>query len=130
MGFDVRAQQWSELVSFSAPGYFVNWVHTPDYNSVEYTTGGADPKLFRVRLADRKISTITSLKDLHRATGPARSTEISVAPDGSADGALLVPIEQTIGWGDSTPGAVADLDGDGRLDLVTENYSPILCPSC
>jgi hypothetical protein len=83
MVFDVRAQQWSDLVSFTAPGYVVNWVHTPDYNSVFYTTGGADPKLFRVRLADRKISTITSLKDLHRATGPAGNTEISVAPDGS-----------------------------------------------
>jgi hypothetical protein len=40
--------------------------------------------LFRVRLADRKIETITSLKGLHRATGPASNTEISVAPDGSA----------------------------------------------
>lgn len=84
MIFDVRAQQWSELVSFTAPGYIVNWVHTPDYKSVDYVTGGADPMLFRVRLADRKIETITSLKGLHRATGPAGNTEISVAPDGSA----------------------------------------------
>ena len=82
--FDVSAQQWSELVSFTAPGYVVNWVHTPDYRSVDYTTGGADPVLFRVRLADRKIETITSLKGLHRATGPASNTEISVTPDGSA----------------------------------------------
>jgi Tol biopolymer transport system component len=84
MVFDVRAQQWSDLVSFTAPGYVVNWVHTPDYKSVDYTTGGADPMLFRVRLADRKIEGITSLKGLHRATGPAGNTEISVAPDGSA----------------------------------------------
>ena len=84
MVFDVRAQQWSELVAFTAPGYVVNWVHTPDYGSVDYTTGGADPMLFRVRLTDRKIETITSLKGLHRATGPAGNTEISVAPDGSA----------------------------------------------
>ena len=84
MVFDVRAQQWSELVSFTAPGYLVNWVHTPDYKAVDYTTGGADPMLFRVRVADRKIETITSLKGLHRATGPGGNTEISVAPDGSA----------------------------------------------
>jgi Tol biopolymer transport system component len=84
MVFDVRAQQWSELVSFTAPGYVVNWVHTPDYKSVDYTIGGTDPMLFRVRLADRKIEAITSLKGLHRATGPAGNTEISVAPDGSA----------------------------------------------
>jgi hypothetical protein len=29
------------------------------------------------------VETITSLKGLHRATGPAGNTEISVAPDGS-----------------------------------------------
>ncbi|SPE37140.1 hypothetical protein SBA3_2590015 [Candidatus Sulfopaludibacter sp. SbA3] len=51
---------------------------------MEYTTGGGNPMVFRVRLADRKIETITSLKDLHRATGPGGNTEISVAPDGSA----------------------------------------------
>jgi dipeptidyl aminopeptidase/acylaminoacyl peptidase len=84
MVFDVRTQQWSELVSFTAPGYVVNWIHSPDYKSVDYITGGADPMLFRVSLADRKIETITSLKGLHRATGPAGNTEISVAPDGSA----------------------------------------------
>jgi eukaryotic-like serine/threonine-protein kinase len=84
MVFDVRTQQWSELVSFTAPGYVVNWIHSPDYKSVDYITGGADPMLFWVSLADRKIETITSLKGLHRATGPAGNTEISVAPDGSA----------------------------------------------
>jgi hypothetical protein len=79
MVFDIRAQQWSAPVSFTAPGYVVNWTHTPDYKSVVYTTGGADPMLFRVRLADRKIEAITSLKGLHRATGPAGNTEIGVA---------------------------------------------------
>ncbi len=65
-------QQWSELVSFTAPGYVVNWVHTPDYKSVDYITGGADPMLFRVRRAVRKIGTIISLKGLHRGTRPGR----------------------------------------------------------
>ena len=37
-----------------------------------------------MRLADRKIETITSLKGLHRATGPGGGTAISAAPDGSA----------------------------------------------
>jgi hypothetical protein len=45
-------------------------------------TGGTDP-LLNIRLADRKMKTITSLKGLHRATFPAENTEISVAPDGS-----------------------------------------------
>ncbi|MGH9743437.1 MAG: protein kinase domain-containing protein, partial [Candidatus Acidiferrum sp.] len=83
MVFDVRTQQWSELVSFTAPGYVVNWVHSPDYKSVDYVTGGTDPMLRNVRLADRRVETITSLKGLHRATGPAGNTEINVAPDGS-----------------------------------------------
>jgi eukaryotic-like serine/threonine-protein kinase len=83
MLFDVKSQQWSELVSFTPPGYLVNWVHTPDYKSVEYVIGGANPLVCRVRLADRKIETIASLKGLHRATGPGASTQISVAPDGS-----------------------------------------------
>jgi dipeptidyl aminopeptidase/acylaminoacyl peptidase len=83
MVFDLKAQQWSELVSFAAPGYLVNWAATPDSQSVVYTTGGANPMLYRVRLDDRKIETITSLKGLHRATGPGGSTRISVAPDGS-----------------------------------------------
>jgi hypothetical protein len=81
--FDVRTQQWSDLVSFTAPGYVVNWVHSPDYKSVDYTIGGTEPMLLNVRVADRKVETITSLKGLHRATGPAGNTEISIAPDGS-----------------------------------------------
>ena len=83
MIFDVSSQKWSDLVSFTAPGYVVNWVHSPDYKSVYYTIGGADPMLLNIRLADNRVQTITSLKGLHRATGPAGNTEISVTPDGS-----------------------------------------------
>jgi Tol biopolymer transport system component len=83
MVFDVRTQQWSELVSFTAPGYVVNWIHSPDYKSVYYVTGGSSSMLSNVRLADHKVETITSLKGLNRATGPGGNTEISVAPDGS-----------------------------------------------
>lgn len=83
MDFDLRSQQWSDLVSFTAPGYVVNWIHSPDYKSLYYTIGGADPMVLNVRLADRKVEMITSLKGLHRATGPSGNTEISVTPDGS-----------------------------------------------
>ena len=83
MVFDVRTQEWSELVSFIAPAYVVNWIHSPDYKSVYYVTGGSEPMLLNVRLADRRVENITSLKGLHRATGPGGNTEISVAPDGS-----------------------------------------------
>jgi eukaryotic-like serine/threonine-protein kinase len=80
--FDVKTQRWSDLVS-PTTGYVVNWAHSPDYKYVYYTTGGAEPMAFRVRLADRQVETITSLKGLPRATGPGGNTEISVAPDGS-----------------------------------------------
>jgi len=82
--FDVRTQKWSDLVPGKVPGIVVNWAHSPDYQYVYYTTGGAEPKAMRIRLADRKVETIASLKDLRRALGPDGNTQISVAPDGSA----------------------------------------------
>jgi DNA-binding winged helix-turn-helix (wHTH) protein/Tol biopolymer transport system component len=84
MIFDVRTQQWSDLVPGKVPGSVVNWAHSPDYQYVYYTTGGAEPEAMRIRLADRKVETIASLKDLRRALGPDGNTQISVAPDGSA----------------------------------------------
>lgn len=37
----------------------------------------------RLRLADRRVETITSLKDLHRVGVWGSQTQIDVAPDGS-----------------------------------------------
>ena len=82
--FDVRTQRWSDLVPGKVPGSVINWAHSPDYQYVYYTTGGAEPKAVRIRLADHKVETIASLKDLRRALGPDGNTQISVAPDGSA----------------------------------------------
>jgi eukaryotic-like serine/threonine-protein kinase len=82
--FDVKTQRWSDLVPGTVPGAMVNWAHSLDYKSVYYTTGAAEPKAMRVRLADHKVETIASLKDLRRAVGPDGNTQISVAPDGSA----------------------------------------------
>jgi hypothetical protein len=48
------------------------------------TTAGADPKALRIRIADHALETITSLKNLHTVDDPYESTEINVAPDGSA----------------------------------------------
>jgi WD40 repeat protein len=84
MIFDVRAQQWSDLVPGKVPGSVVNWAHSLDYQYVYYTTGGAEPKAMRIRLADHNVETIASLKELRLAVGPDGNTQISVAPDGSA----------------------------------------------
>jgi len=37
----------------------------------------------RIRIADRKIEFLTSLKNLRRAIRPSGTTQISVTPDGS-----------------------------------------------
>jgi hypothetical protein len=83
--FDVTTQKWSDLaVPGKTEGGVVNWAHSPDYKYVYYTTGGAEPKAMRIRLADRNPETIASLKDFPRAKGPDLNTDFSVAPDGSA----------------------------------------------
>jgi DNA-binding winged helix-turn-helix (wHTH) protein/Tol biopolymer transport system component len=83
--FDVTKQKWSDLaVPGKTEGGPVNWAYSPDYKYVYYTTGGAEPKAMRVRLADHNVETIASLKGLPRARGPDLNTQISVAPDGSA----------------------------------------------
>jgi len=83
MLFDVKTQKWSSLVRDMKPGTIVNWAHSPDYKYLYYTTGGTDPNVVRVRIADRKVETLGSLKNLHLAPGPDGNTQISVAPDGS-----------------------------------------------
>ena len=52
--YDLKTQKWSDLVSSTTTGYVVNWTHSPDYKSVYYTTGGAEPMAFRNRLADHQ----------------------------------------------------------------------------
>jgi len=82
--FNVKAQTWSVIVAGNQPGSVINWAHSPDYRYVYYTTGGDDPRVVRVHIADRKSETVASLKELRLAPGPDENTQISVAPDGSA----------------------------------------------
>jgi len=77
--FDVNTNTWSELVPEA-----INWAHSLDYKYLYYTTGGAEPNAMRIRIADRKVEFITSLKDLRRSLRATGATQISVAPDGSA----------------------------------------------
>lgn len=81
--FDTKTQKWTELVRGTKTGTVVNWAHSPDHKFLYYTTGGDDPKVIRVRLADHRLETLASLKDLRLAAGPGGDTQISVAPDGS-----------------------------------------------
>ena len=55
-----------ELTCPGISGDIENFGLSPDGKYLYYTTGGAEPKALRYRLADHQIETITSLKDLHR----------------------------------------------------------------
>ena len=84
VSFDFKTQKWTDLIASN----FVNWAPSLDGKCLYYTTGGADPMAMRVRLSDRKVEAITSLKDLRkdlrRVVDPVDyNTQISVAPDGS-----------------------------------------------
>ena len=79
--FDRTTEKWTEL----AAGNFVNWAVSPDGKYLTFTTGGPDPKVQRLRFADRQIETIASLKDLRRVVDSVEisGTQVTVAPDGS-----------------------------------------------
>jgi eukaryotic-like serine/threonine-protein kinase len=83
MIYDFKTEKWSDLVTATLPGYLVNVEHSPDYKYAYYTTGGPDPMVCRVRLSDRRIETISSLKNLPLAVGPGLNTQFGVAADGS-----------------------------------------------
>jgi WD40 repeat protein len=76
--FNTNTNTWSQLVPEA-----INWAHSLDYKYLYYTTGGAEPNAMRIRIADRKIEFLTSLKNLRRAISSGGATQISVAPDGS-----------------------------------------------
>ena len=77
---DVNSGKLTELV----PGTIVDWAVSVDRKYLYYTTGGAEPKAMRMRLADHSTEEITSLKSLRRALDPILGeAHMSVAPDGS-----------------------------------------------
>ena len=80
MIFDVKTGKTSDLAS----GNFISWNLSPDRKYFYFTTGGAEPTVQRLRFADRRIETITSLKDLRRVVDRTEgTTQVNVAPDGS-----------------------------------------------
>src|SRR5262249_47713850 len=75
--FDLKTQKWSDLIT--SPGHFITWETSPDGKYFFYATGGNDSKVFRMKLADRTIEEITSLKNFANVDSPA----LSVSPDNS-----------------------------------------------
>jgi serine/threonine protein kinase/Tol biopolymer transport system component len=80
MIFEFETQRWSELAREDVG--WQNWSAEGKY--VYFDTGfGSDAAIFRVRVADRRLERIASLKDLRRAVGTAGGPWSGLAPDGS-----------------------------------------------
>ena len=78
--FNFMTQKWTDL----AFGTITNWFVSPDRKYLYFTTGGAEPKVLRLRFADHRTETIASLKDIRRVVDPVTTgTQVDVAPDGS-----------------------------------------------
>jgi len=80
--FDPKTGEWSVL----ADGPISDWMVSPDSKYMYFVreTPG-NPEAMRVRLADRKIEVVASLKGFRRASDPVAfgGTWVGVAPDGS-----------------------------------------------
>lgn len=77
--FNFQARQWQDLAS----GWFVNWFIAGDRQNLYCTTGGQEPKILRIRLADGATETLTALKDLRRLVDTNTGTYLGVAADGA-----------------------------------------------
>jgi serine/threonine protein kinase/Tol biopolymer transport system component len=77
---DLKTQEWTDLLDGLA---LSGWEISPDRKYVYYTTGGAEPKAWRLRFSDRMVEEITSLKEPSRGRSAGWVNGIDPAPDGS-----------------------------------------------
>jgi len=99
MLFDLTTQQWTELAKQKAG--WQRWSRDGKYIYFDSYREN-DPAACRVRIADRKIEWLTSLKDLRRANG-AFGTWIGWAPDDSPLILLDLGIQDIYGLEWQTP---------------------------
>ena len=78
MTFDLKTGKWSDLIA----GNIVNLAASPDYKYLYFATGGSEPKLERIRIADHRVESVASLQGFSRLMN-FRWTALGVAPDGS-----------------------------------------------
>jgi Tol biopolymer transport system component len=76
--FDFKAQRWTELTK--ARFDYPSWSRDSAY--IYFNTKGDDAAFFRVRIRDRKLERVVSLKNLPRNAG-AFGAWAGLAPDGS-----------------------------------------------
>jgi WD40 repeat protein len=63
--FDFKTKKWSELVF----GQIASWQPSPDGKFLYYATGGPEPEVMRVGIADHRVERIASLKNLRSGGG-------------------------------------------------------------
>ena len=73
--FNFKTQKWSDIIS--SPGQFINWESSSDLKYFLYSSGGNNPRVFRMKIADRSIEEVLSVKDFVSVSSPA----VSVSPD-------------------------------------------------
>lgn len=76
--FDFKSQRWKELTR--AHFEYPSWSRDSAY--IYFNTGGDDAAFFRVRIRDRKVDRVVSLKNLPRNAG-LFGAWAGLAPDGS-----------------------------------------------
>ncbi len=80
--FDFKTGKWTDLLT--STDNFVNWEMSPNYEYFFYQTAGNDPKIFRMRIKDRNVQLVTSLKGFRAVEDPyIGTTQLNVAPDNS-----------------------------------------------
>lgn len=75
---DLDSGKWTDFFA----GTLVNWINSPDRKYVYIATGGREPIVQRIRIRDRRVETIVSLKDFGELSNFGW-TQLRVAPDGS-----------------------------------------------
>ncbi|HKI27299.1 MAG TPA: protein kinase [Candidatus Sulfotelmatobacter sp.] len=76
--FDIATQKWTEL---KASVNAIQWSRDSKYVYFD-TQSDADPAVYRMRLSDRKLETVASLKNLRRVILPFQAW-MGLTPDGS-----------------------------------------------
>jgi DNA-binding winged helix-turn-helix (wHTH) protein/Tol biopolymer transport system component len=77
--FDFKTQKWSLLVK----GNFQHWMTSIDGKYLSLMKGGDDPKILRVRLSNRTLETVASLKSFRPVVDKDTDKWLGVATDGS-----------------------------------------------
>ena len=81
MAFNQKSGKWTDVAPIP-PGGIDHWMLSPDGKYLYFTAAGAEPSVFRLRIADQQVETITKLRDFRQVVNYGY-TQINVAPDGS-----------------------------------------------